>query len=110
MTLGTIELADHEVFPLKQIDFNQQFHESLEQSCEASAQLMPLLLQRKAIPAQRLRYFDDPELNGGKKSRMQVFEGNGTALQELLSLVALACPTRLSRLSWLSVQSTVADG
>ena len=78
MTLGTIELAEHEVVLIKQIDFNRQSHESLKRSCEASAKLMPLLLQRKAIPAQRLRYFDDPELNDGKKSRMQVFEGNGT--------------------------------
>lgn len=79
MTLGTIELAEHEVVLLKQIDFKQQSHESLRRSCEASAKLMPLLLQRKAIPAQRLRYFDDPEFNDGKKSRMQVFEGNGTS-------------------------------
>lgn len=79
MMLGTIELAEHEVTLLKQIDFNQQSHESLRRSCAASAKLMPLLLQRKAIPAQRLRYFDDPELNGGKKSRMQVFDGNGTS-------------------------------
>lgn len=39
---------------------------------------MPLLLGRKAIPERRLSYFDDPKLNGGKKSRLQVFEGNGT--------------------------------
>lgn len=79
MMLGTIELAEHEVALLKQIDFNQRSHESLRRSCAASAKLMPLLLQRKAIPAQRLRYFDDPELNDGNKSRMQVFEGNGTS-------------------------------
>ena len=85
MMFGTIELAEHEVVQLKQIDFNQLSHESLQRSCEASAKLMPLLLQRKATPAQRLRlrlrlrYFDDPEFNGGKKSRMQVFEGNGTS-------------------------------
>lgn len=39
---------------------------------------MPLLLRRKAIPERRVRYFDDPELNEGRKSRLQVFEGNGT--------------------------------
>ena len=79
MTLGTIELTEQELTLLKHIDFDWQSHESLNRSCEASAKLMPLLLQRKAIPAQRLRYFDDPELNGGKKSRMQVFAGNGTS-------------------------------
>lgn len=79
MILGTIELPEHEAALLEQIDFNRQSHDSLKRSCEASAKLMPLLLQRKAIPAQRLRYFDDPQLNGGKKSRMQVFEGNGTS-------------------------------
>lgn len=79
MMLGTIELAEHEVALLTQIDFNQRSHESIKRSCEAAAKLMPLLLQRNAIPEQRLRYFTDPELNGGKKSRRNVFEGNGTS-------------------------------
>ena len=77
MTLGTIELAEDEAALLKRIDFNQQSNESLSLSCKACAILM--LLQRNAIPVQRLRYFDDPEFNGGKKSRMEVFEWNGTS-------------------------------
>jgi hypothetical protein len=78
MTTGTIELAEQELALLEQIDFNWHSHDSGRRSCDAAARLMPLLLQRKAIPEHRLRYFDDPELNGGRKSRLQVFEGNGT--------------------------------
>lgn len=79
MTLNTIELTEQERALLDQIDFDWQSHESGKRSCEAAARLMPLLLKRGAIPDRRLRYFDDPELNRGKRSRMQIFEGNGTS-------------------------------
>jgi hypothetical protein len=46
---------------------------------------MPLLLKRGAIPNQRVRYFTDPELNKGGKSRRQIFEGNGTSGVEIFA-------------------------
>ena len=40
---------------------------------------MRSLFDRKAVPAVRLRYFTDPDYNVGlRKSRLQVFESNGT--------------------------------
>ncbi len=45
----------------------------------SAGMLMNSLLKRSAIPAQRLRYFTDPELNiGSSVSRRQIFERNGT--------------------------------
>jgi hypothetical protein len=82
MTIGTIELAEQELVLLEQIDFNWHSHDS-GRSCDAAARLMPLLLRRKAIPERRLRYFDDPELNGGRKSVCRC--SKATVLWELTS-------------------------
>lgn len=85
LTLNTIELTERERVLLDQIDFDWQSHESGQRSCKAAALLMPLLLKRDAIPERRLRYFDDPELNKGTRSRMQIFEGNGTSGTEIFA-------------------------
>lgn len=54
-------------------------HDKLRASIEPAFQLTCSLMERKAIPKVRLRYFADPELNvgGHGKSHMQVFERNG---------------------------------
>lgn len=83
--LGTIELTDEEMALLSEIDFNWRSHDDLRRSCERAGELAPMLLRRDAIPANRLRYFDDPEYNGGKKSRMEIFAGNGTLGDEIFS-------------------------
>jgi hypothetical protein len=47
--------------------------------------LMRLLIARKAIPAQRVKYFVDPayHIGGRGKSRKQVFERNGCAGEDI---------------------------
>lgn len=83
--LGTIELTDEETALLGEINFNWRSHDDLRRSCDRAGELMPMLLRRDAIPENRIRYFDDPEYNGGKKSRMEIFAGNGTSGTEIFS-------------------------
>ncbi|NYT68842.1 hypothetical protein [Pusillimonas noertemannii] len=83
--LGTIELTAEEAALLRDINFSWRLHDELRLACERAGELTPMLLRREAIPANRLRYFDDPEYNGGKKSRMEVFIGNGTSGAEIFS-------------------------
>ena len=85
MTLGMIELKPEESELLDQIDFKWQSLDDGRRSCVACARLMQLLLDRDAIPDRRLRYFTDPELNGGKKSRMEQYEENGTKGADIFS-------------------------
>ena len=78
VTLNTKEQA-----LLRRITFDYtKFHEReiVASSCSAAAALARSLLERRAIPQLRLRYFKDPRLNvgGRNKSRKQVFERNGT--------------------------------
>lgn len=51
---------------------------------EAAHGLTLSLLRREAIPPIRVDYFIDPELNiGQRRSREQIFEGNGTAGEDI---------------------------
>jgi hypothetical protein len=81
--LGTIDLNADEAVLLGRINFDTREHDAIKQSCAASAELMPLLLDRDAIPAERLAYFTDPDCFDGKRSRLNVFEGNGTRGDEV---------------------------
>lgn len=81
--LGTIDLNADEAVLLARINFDSRDHDAIKQSCSASAELMPLLLDRNAIPAERLAYFTDPGCLDGKRSRLDVFEGNGTRGDEV---------------------------
>lgn len=81
--LGTIDLNADEAVLLGRINFDSRDHDAIKQSCSASAELMPLLLDRNAIPAERLAYFTDPGCFDGKRSRFDVFEGNGTRGDEV---------------------------
>lgn len=82
MILGTIELTDAEAALLAEIEFYARTHDALVRSCRAAARLTPLL-DRGAIPEQRLRYFFDPDYHIGKRSRCQIFESNGTVGDEI---------------------------
>lgn len=81
--LGTIDLKSDEAVLLGRINFNTHDHDAIKRSCAASAELMPLLLDRNAIPAERLAYFTDPGCLDGKRSRLDVFDGNGTRGDEV---------------------------
>jgi hypothetical protein len=81
--LGTIDLNDDEAALLARINFDTRDHDAIRQSCAASAELAPLLLGRNAIPAERLAYFTDPECFDGERSRLDVFERNGTKGDEV---------------------------
>lgn len=84
-----IELTTEEETLLAQINFHPQndgkLHEILQISCAVAARLANSILSRKVVPEIRRRYFTDPDLNIGlKKSRKQVFEGNGTQGEAIL--------------------------
>ncbi|EJE50625.1 hypothetical protein PMI14_04722 [Acidovorax sp. CF316] len=85
MTLSTIELTHEEAELLALVDFEGSLHDDRIRSCAASAELMQLLLQRDAIPPSRLGYFTDPAFNGGKMSRLQRYEENGTRGAEIFA-------------------------
>ena len=89
MLMMRIELTQAEKQLWDKIDFNpsavRASHESLRASCESAHDLAHSLLERKAIPEIRLRYFTDPNLNiGSKKSRKERLEGNGTRGDDIL--------------------------
>lgn len=78
-----IELLPEEELLFAKIEFTvDRLKEAVEANYNAKlvVQLVDMLLNRKVIPPQRLRYFNDPELcpSGRGKSLKQVFEGNGT--------------------------------
>lgn len=76
-----IQLTVEETLLFDQIRFDgRSGHEALVRSCRAAQPLMRSLLDRKAVPAVRWRYFTDPDYNVGlRKSRLQIFESNGTS-------------------------------
>jgi tetrahydromethanopterin S-methyltransferase subunit A len=86
---GKLELTAEEQVLLDRIVFDPprdgRFYDVLRESCDAAAQLARPLNSRKAISEVRLRYFTAPALNiGSNKSRMQVFESNGTSGDAIL--------------------------
>jgi len=87
-----IALTEQERALVERIDFEPdhmrlhgRFYDVIEQSCEAAKELSVSLIEREAIPKVRWAYFTDPALNIKlKRSRMEVFEGNGTRGGEIL--------------------------
>ena len=83
---GAVGLMPEERDLRNEIDFapdrlqlGQTFYSVLEKSCAAAARLTGLLFDRDAVPPVRLAYFTDPALNVGlRRSRLEVFEDNGT--------------------------------
>lgn len=82
--LEAIELNEHEAVLAAQVkeanrrSLEDHDYERTIQAGRASRSLMELLLQRDAIPDVRLRYFVDPQYNGGnrKSSRRELFRRN----------------------------------
>jgi len=74
----------------EQIEFDPHslspgFYERLTRSCNAAKPLALSLIRRDAIPAIRWAYFVNPEYNvGSKRSRLEIFESNGTRGEEIL--------------------------
>jgi len=88
--MGPINLTAHEQALWDKIYFvpasGGSGHDKLRASIEPAYQLARSLLERKAIPPVRWRYFTDPELNtGGRgKSRKEILERNGTRGEAIL--------------------------
>ncbi len=87
MPTPDIELTDRERKLFDEIRFQSNQREEIRASIIPMVGLTESLLKREAIPAIRLSYFTDPELNpGGRgKSRQNVFEHNGTSGSEILA-------------------------
>jgi hypothetical protein len=79
-----VELTEQERMLLERIDFkpSSEIHDAdyWRAVGDAAQKLMESLLQRKAIPEVRGRFFIDPKFNiaGRGRSRAQIFEKNGT--------------------------------
>jgi hypothetical protein len=75
-----IELTAPESKLLASLSFDVPSTETWQQTQPLMTELAERLLERKAIPGARWRYFVDPECNPGArgKSRKDVFEKNGT--------------------------------
>jgi hypothetical protein len=80
-----IELTGREKVLAARIDFDDADGTPLvagswQQVADAMEELMRSLTERRAIPAPRKKFFTDPDYNlgGHGRSRLQVFERNGT--------------------------------
>lgn len=85
MKILKVKLTQAEQELYTQIHFQSQSQMQLSDmdlktSANAATSLILSLLDRKAIPENRIRYFTDPDLNIGTKiSHKEVFEKNGTS-------------------------------
>ena len=87
MRTSSLDLTEEEKKLLEQIKFRSKSLDEIRQSLAPMKLLTDLLLERNAIPEVRLWYFIEPEYNpsGRGKSRLQVFEENGTPEEEVSS-------------------------
>lgn len=80
----TIELPPEEIVMVDAIQFDPlafgDNHQAFNENADLAYRLITSLLERDAIPGQRIRYFTDPKYNPGGRgsSRKQSFERNGT--------------------------------
>lgn len=93
--MNRYEIAAVELNPEEQVlfdsicwDADQLLKEEYDvriENLDRMGRLTEMLLQRDAIPEHRLSYFTDPDMNVGArgKSRMEVFEGNGTSGRDI---------------------------
>jgi hypothetical protein len=76
-----IELTGHEQALYKKA---QNIEHDYESGSEAMANLYSILKEKDAIPKERLNWFVNSEWNiGTKKSRLQIFESNGTSKENI---------------------------
>lgn len=82
-----IALTEREIEILSQISFRSARHDELRSSIRPMVAIWNSLYKRSAIPEVRLLYFTEAERNpGGRgKSRMQIFEKNGTCGKEIFA-------------------------
>lgn len=77
--ISKIDLFAVENDLLEQISFTDHNHEVLRRSIQAAGKLTEILINRQAIPKIRIEYFTNSKYNvGNNKSRMEIFENNGT--------------------------------
>lgn len=80
----TIKLTPEEIVMVDTIQFDplsfRNNHQAFNDNANLAYRLIIILLERDAIPEQRIRYFSDPKYNPGGRgsSRKQTFERNGT--------------------------------
>ena len=82
-----VSLTDFEQAVLEKIDFGfEGDSEAKKTTLEAAKQLAESLLERRAIPECRLRYFTEPELNTGpgRMSHKEEFKRHGRTDDEIL--------------------------
>ncbi|MES2072011.1 MAG: hypothetical protein V4488_16765 [Pseudomonadota bacterium] len=87
MRIPDIELTGREIEILSQISFRSTRQDELRSSIMPMVALWNSLYKRSAIPEIRFQYFTDAERNpsGRGKSRMQIFEKNGTSGEEIFA-------------------------
>lgn len=81
-----VQLTAEEQELLARIPFSKGYeYETYKETSAVAVALTRSLLQRKAVPQIRVRYFTDPDLNiGSTRSRKEVFEKNGTQGEDIL--------------------------
>jgi len=112
MIVFAIELTSDEQSLLSQISFDPRTLKEpseFRKNGEAVCVLMRSLLRRNGIPSHRLNWFTRADCNpGGRgKSRQQVFEGNGTAGDDILYGIRFI---GAGRLDWATNGSACARG
>lgn len=93
MKKSHLELTDEEAKFLERIELNpmrvtaSDAHEKYLANREPILALMRSLIARRALPAQRVRYWTDPEFKPGgvRGSREGVFERNGCSGEEIFT-------------------------
>jgi hypothetical protein len=85
--IGTIEMTSEEKALVDVIDFrrNSLASDTVLPILAAAGKVTPMLLSRGAIPERRQQCFTQPGWGAGRKSRLEVFEGNGTRGAEIFS-------------------------
>lgn len=87
--IGQIELTPAEQKLAGKIVFDldhRMEHKEVNENGERAASLMKMLMERKAIPELRLRYFTDPDYNPGRgnESRFTYFKNNAGCADEVV--------------------------
>lgn len=85
--LGMIEMTAEEKALVDVIDFHTDFRDrdAVLPMLAAAGKVSPMLLARGAIPERRQQCFTQPGWGAGRKSRLDVFEGNGTKGVQIFS-------------------------
>lgn len=85
--ISTIEMTSEEKALVDLINFRTNFRDpdAVLPMLAAARKVTPMLLGRGAIPERRQQCFTQPGWGAGRKSRLEVFEGNGTQGADIFS-------------------------